>query len=66
MADKTVTLAGVAGVGDVVERLAAASTDELRAVLGRIQDAEKVTMALIRQRVVWERRKAVRDAAGVG
>jgi hypothetical protein len=64
MTDKQLTLAGAADAYDVAERLAAASTDELRLVLGRLQDAEKVTLALIRQRVVRERRKAVREAVG--
>jgi hypothetical protein len=60
MVEKQLILSDVTDVAGAVERLAGASTDQLRAVLGRLQDAEKATLALLRQRTLRERRAAVR------
>jgi hypothetical protein len=61
MTDKRLTLAGAVDAFDVADRLAAATTDELRIVLGHLQDGERVVMTLIQQRLRRERRLALRS-----
>jgi hypothetical protein len=62
MTDNRLTLAGAVDAFDVADRLAAATTDELRVVLGRLQDGERVVLSLIQQRGRRERRTALRSS----
>jgi hypothetical protein len=42
--------------GDIVDRLAGLSVDELRALDGRLEDAQRVTRAILRERLALARR----------
>jgi hypothetical protein len=42
--------------GDIVDRLSGLTVDELRALSGRLEDAQRVTRAILRERLALARR----------
>jgi len=42
--------------GDLVDRLAGLSVDQLRALLGRLEDTQRITKAILRERLTLARR----------
>jgi hypothetical protein len=44
--------------GDLVDRLANLSVDQLRALQGRLEDAERIVKAILRERLTLARRDA--------
>jgi hypothetical protein len=66
-ATATTTTNGLAGVpgtldvltaGDLVDRLAGVSVDQLRALGGRLEDTHRVVKAILRERLALARRNA--------
>lgn len=51
-------IADLLTAGDFIERLGAASVDDLRLLLGRLEDATRVAKAVLRERTALARRNA--------